>query len=462
MKTLIFSRTAKGRLSAAGGHPPSRPEPAAPRNRAAISNFPKTAKIAKFRWFSKIFGHSDPSFLFPVSFATLVIPVLFSLAFLFFPGSPLPASLKPTSLSGDRQHIVYFEGTASELEIYKIFGRETGPTVMILGGIQGDEPGGFMSADLYVDLALKKGNLIVVPRANFKSIISFARGVDGDMNRKFEAVKTSDPDRERVEIIKNLMAESDLFLNLHDGSGFFRNSWESDMANPNRYGQCIIADAEVYEHEGSGKVLHLGRDARRVVEDVNKEIREENYKFRFANHDTGSATSRHKEQRKSATYYALTRLGIPAFAIETSKDLPSLEMKILQHNLAINAFLNLYGVEIEHPRIHTEPPSLRFMVITVNGGAPLAAAEGETLFVARGDVVEVSYVGANYERGLSVDFQNLGSLNDLRTPLKIDSPTTIVARKDNQNIGSVKVALLKEGSGSIPRLERAGGGFLAG
>jgi hypothetical protein len=120
------------------------------------------------------------------------------------------------------------------------------------------------------------------------------------------------------------MAESDLFLNLHDGSGFFRDTWESEMANPERYGQCIIADADVYEHPATGRVLRLGDDARKVAEAINSEIKEERYKFRFANHDTLSESSRHKEQRKSASYYALTKLGIPAYGIETSKQLPSL------------------------------------------------------------------------------------------------------------------------------------------
>jgi hypothetical protein len=324
---------------------------------------------------------------------------------------------------------------------------------MILGGIQGDEPGGFLSADLYVDLALKKGNLIVVPRANFRSIISFARGTDGDMNRKFDDVTESDPDRERVEIIKNLMAEADLFLNLHDGSGFFRTSWESDMANPNRYGQCIIADAEVYTHPNSPRVLHLGQDARTVVEIVNQDIPEERYKFHFANHDTLAADTKHADQRKSATFYALTQLGIPAFGIETSKQLPSLEMKIFQHNLAINAFLSLYGVEIEHPRIHTEQPILYFMLLSVNGGVPLALEQGQTLFISPGDKVEVTFVGANYERGLSVDILNFGTLNDIRVPIGISNPTSIIARKDNIKFGEVKIEFLPPEAELRPAIE---------
>ena len=58
-------------------------------------------------------------------------------------------------------------------------------TLLLIGGIQGDEPGGFLAADLYADLSLEKGNLIVVPRANFPSILQQKRKVNEDMNRKF-------------------------------------------------------------------------------------------------------------------------------------------------------------------------------------------------------------------------------------------------------------------------------------
>ena len=62
---------------------------------------------------------------------------------------------------------------------------------MLIGGIQGNEPGGFLSADLYADMSLEKGNLIVVPRANFYSILLNKRGPHGDMNRKRLSSKSS-------------------------------------------------------------------------------------------------------------------------------------------------------------------------------------------------------------------------------------------------------------------------------
>lgn len=364
------------------------------------------------------------------------------------------ASAEPTPAAAkNRQHLVFGAGTPYEIEVYKIFGRLEGPTVMIMGGIQGDEPGGYMSADLYADLALRRGNLIVVPRANFKSVVMAHRGPDGDMNRKFEGDLSRDPDQHVIEVLKGLMAESDLLLNLHDGSGFYRPVWESDMANPNRYGQCVIADTDVYVNPETGQTVFLADYAREVVDRVNLEISEPLHKFHFFNTNTGASDSKYKEQRKSATYYALTQLGIPAFGVETSKSLPSLEMKIYQHNLAVNAFLDIFGVEIEQPRITLDKPEMGYAIISVNDAPPLAAADGQTLEVGKGDVIEVIHVGANYDRGLSADVLGLGGLNDLKKPLSIDRPTTIEFKKDNTRIGRINIALMSpDRSGQGPRL----------
>ena len=93
--------------------------------------------------------------------------------------------LLSTQLEAKTTSRVYFKGTDAELEVHFINGEVSGPTLLLLGGIQGDEPGGYLAADLYADISLKKGNMIVVPRANFPSIVGNSRGVAGDMNRKF-------------------------------------------------------------------------------------------------------------------------------------------------------------------------------------------------------------------------------------------------------------------------------------
>ncbi|MDR2489225.1 MAG: hypothetical protein LBD42_07025 [Desulfovibrio sp.] len=352
----------------------------------------------------------------------------------------------------ERQHLIFWQGTDQELEVFKIYGREAGPTVMIIGGIQGDEPGGFLSADPYADIALKKGNLIVVPRANFKSVVLNDRGPNGDMNRKFEDDLPHEPESNVIAVLKSLMAESDLLLNLHDGSGFYRPHWESDMANPKRYGQCIIADTSEYIHKAGSRIVELRKPAEEVVARLNKEIDDPLYKYHFFNMETVKDGTQYPEQRKSATYYALTRLGIPAFGIEASKQLPSLEMKIRHHVLAINAFLDIFGVELEQPGISLAKPVLGYVLISVNKAPPVAAAAGQTLMISPGDRVEVVHVGASCERGLSVEIQGFGGLNDLNRPVEIYKPTAIHVRQDSSLIGQIHVVPLREEGKKSPVL----------
>jgi len=204
-----------------------------------------------------------------------------------------------------REYKVYFENTPNELCVYKLYGRFDGNTIFILGGIQGDEPGGYLSADLYPDLVLDKGNLIVIPRANFHSIIKNNRGVNGDMNRRFDRKMPEDIEDQIVTIIKELMSESDLFLNLHDGSGFYSDTYIDENRNPRRYGQSIIADASLLVY---GKdTLRLEEMARQVIERMNMRIDNQDHKFHFMNTNTLMKDTKHPEQRKSATYYAVTK-----------------------------------------------------------------------------------------------------------------------------------------------------------
>ncbi|MCK4715331.1 MAG: hypothetical protein KAT54_00855, partial [Candidatus Marinimicrobia bacterium] len=209
-----------------------------------------------------------------------------------------------------RENLTYFKNTPNQLDVYRLYGRNDGNTIFILGGIQGDEPGGFLSADLYPNLVLEKGNLIVIPRANFHSIIKNNRGVNGDMNRRFDSDKPKDIDDQIVEIIKELIGESDLFLNLHDGWGFYSNTYINKNRNPRRFGQSIIADASEYIIEQD--TIHLERMAHTVLEKVNRRISNPDHHLHFMNTRTLITDTKFPEQKKSATYFALTQFGIPA------------------------------------------------------------------------------------------------------------------------------------------------------
>jgi hypothetical protein len=351
----------------------------------------------------------------------------------------------PDDTRGKRENLVYFPNTPYELNIYKIYGKKTGRTLMLIGGIQGNEPGGFLSADLYADMSLEKGNLVVVPRANFYSVLLNQRGYHGDMNRKFaKRPERMSMDDKIVSILKNLIAESDYLLNLHDGSGYYYPTYKSKWRNPQAFGQSVIADCEEYKVPDQKKVLKLGDMARTVIHEINEEIPNELHKFRFNNTRTDEPDSIHGEQLKSATYYALTAHHIPAFGIETSKFLPSIDLKVRYHNLAINAFMRLFDIVPEQPGLFLDPPELKYLIVSVNGATPIVIKNGQALNITVGDAVNIAHVEANYERGLSVDILGYGSLNDFRKDFSIYKNTSLLIRKDNKVFATIPIRVSEE------------------
>jgi len=352
---------------------------------------------------------------------------------LFFPLS---------SAHAKREHLVYFPNTAYELNVYKIFGKKPGKTLMLIGGIQGNEPGGFLSADLYADMSLEKGNLIVVPRTNFYSILLNQRGPHGDMNRKFTHEDIIDSMEDKiVSILKKLIGESDYLLNLHDGSGYYYPKYINKWRNPMRFGQSIISVCEEYILPGTEKRIELGGMARKVIQEVNPHIKNKLYKFHFNNTRTADHDSPHEEQRRSATYYALTRHNIPAFGVETSKFLPTIDLKVRHHNLVINAFIKLFGIIPEYPSSTLDPPVLKYLVVSINKQIPFVVKNNQDIRIHAGDTILVSHIEANYERGLSIDILGYGDINDLRKDFIITKDTNLIVRKDNQEIAEIPIRI---------------------
>lgn len=81
---------------------------------------------------------------------------------------------------------------------------QAGSTLLIIGGIHGDEPGGYFAPMLLAKhYKIESGNVWIVPNLNFDSIVQNKRGVYGDMNRKFAKIEPKDKDLEIVNEIKN-------------------------------------------------------------------------------------------------------------------------------------------------------------------------------------------------------------------------------------------------------------------
>lgn len=348
--------------------------------------------------------------------------------------------------AGQKIHTVFFEGEDNELHVYRINGSKPGKTLLIMGGIQGDEPGGFLAADFYADFLLEKGNLIVVPRANFPSILKKERQINQDMNRKFLDDNIFNYETKVVNVLKKLICESDCFLNLHEGSGIYSDKWESEEKNPKRFGQSIIADDSVLKRLDSKQSIHLEEMAEKVIKKVNEHIENKEHFFHFNNHKTKDPDSIHKEQLRSATYYAYDICKIPAFGIESAKFLP-LEQKVRQHIYAVNGFMEILDIIPQSPGIDLKKPEMQYMIISVNDSIPVVVGKMQRLKIHKGDMIQVHDIVSNYERGLSVDVIGLGNqFNDMKKKMAVHESTRIEAKKDFYTCGSVFLDIVPKDS----------------
>ena len=224
--------------------------------------------------------------------------------------------------------------------LHKIESGIPGPTLLVIGGIQGDEPGGFTAASMLVtNYKVEKGSVWVVPNLNFESIIKRSRGIHGDMNRKFNRLSEKDPEFEEVQKIKKIILSEDVdvILNLHDGSGFYKKKYINRMHNPSRWGQSIIIDQKTLDAKKFGELSSI---AGSVQQYINKQLRNSKKFFYVKNTETKKGDV---EMEKSLTYFAIKN-NRPAFAVEASKSFLTYE-RTFYHLLAVEGFMAELGIE---------------------------------------------------------------------------------------------------------------------
>ncbi|WP_241761441.1 M14 family metallopeptidase [Sulfurimonas gotlandica] len=219
-------------------------------------------------------------------------------------------------------------------------GKQDGNTLLVIGGIQGDEPGGFLSASLLAThYEITKGSVWIVPNLNFYSIIKRSRGPYGDMNRKFAELSAKDPEYETISRIKNYIKDESvkLIVNLHDGSGFYRKTYEDSMHSPSRWGQCSIVDQSNIDIPVYGNLEEISS---KVVKYVNDNLIKNEDIYHVHNTRTKEGD---KEMEKSLTYFAINQ-GKAAFGNEASKNLPT-HMRVYYHLLALEKYMDIMGIE---------------------------------------------------------------------------------------------------------------------
>ena len=237
--------------------------------------------------------------------------------------------------------ILLFTSVYAEVQLIKKENSDYNTTLLVIGGIHGDEPGGYFSASiLATHYEVTSKNLWIIPNLNKDSIRENKRGVNGDMNRKFSTLRKADKDTQTIKEIKKIILSKkvSLVLNLHDGHGFYRKENKGSIFNPNAWGQtCVIDQCDLNKNQPFGNLNNI---ANTVGDNINKKLLKAHHSFGVKNTNTKYED---EAMQLSLTYFAVTN-NKPAFAIETSKNLSSLTQKVFYQLLAIEEYMKIMGI----------------------------------------------------------------------------------------------------------------------
>ena len=187
-------------------------------------------------------------------------------------------------------------GTIYQTPYFAKTGARPGPTIVVMGGMHGDETAGYLAARQLKNWTINNGKLIVVPDANVPAIKANKRFVGRNMNALFPGKKDGDGNQRLAHELWQLIVNSkpDLLLTLHESRGFY----SEDRA---RYGQTFTFDLPDYRPDFAAVA---------------------------ASTNAGIAPARERFQLKMEafptcpTYCATRWLGIAATSIETARPLP--------------------------------------------------------------------------------------------------------------------------------------------
>jgi hypothetical protein len=359
-----------------------------------------------------------------------LLPALLALAVL---------ALAPASAQAQRvEKVTFFQGTQYPLTAWFIKGDEPGPTIMVQGGIQGDEKAGFVTAQLLTKARVRKGQLIVVPRANVPSINVSQRQVNVDLNRRFDKKYNRFYEDRLALAIRFLVSKATAFIHLHEGSGFYHPTYVDDLRNPLRYGQSIIIDTMVFENR-----INLAEAVSQVLSELNPTVVPAQYKFQLFNTQTFDSNTPYPEMRKTLTCYALENVGIPAMAVEVSKNIKQLGWKVRHQLTATALLLTRFGVNISPPEVEeldVDGYARRAGRIELNGQL---LSDGDVLRLQPNTVLAPCSPSAGndpFAPSLAVCASDRPEFNLLTSPRMALSPfSSLEVRSDGDAVARVKV-----------------------
>ncbi len=136
--------------------------------------------------------------------------------------TPIP---EPPVMPRGRETVTLLPGTEWEASGVIFHSGRPGPRLMVLGGVHGNEPGGWMAAEQIAGWEVEHGMLIVLPRVNHRSAAAFQRTLDGfgDLNRLYPGDPEGMPMARMAAAIVELARawRPHWLFDLHESWGFY-------------------------------------------------------------------------------------------------------------------------------------------------------------------------------------------------------------------------------------------------
>jgi hypothetical protein len=149
---------------------------------------------------------------------------------------PVTTTPQPFVIAQGEQRRLMMEGTPQETPLYVYGSGRPGKTVMVLGGVHGNEPGGWLAAErVQQTFRPATGAFLIIPRANRVATNAFERTLPslGDLNRLYPGSHDASQPMARMaaQIIDTLREfRVDVLLDMHESWAFYKDRTQNGTA----------------------------------------------------------------------------------------------------------------------------------------------------------------------------------------------------------------------------------------
>ena len=151
--------------------------------------------------------------------------------------SPAPPAATPVPfiVAEGEQRRRLMAGTLQETSLYVYGSGRPGKVIMVLGGVHGNEPAGWLAAErLQQSFRPANGAFLIVPRANRIATIAFERTLPdlGDLNRLYPGDAAGQPMARMAAEIVDLLHEFrvDVLVDMHESWAFYKDRPQNGTA----------------------------------------------------------------------------------------------------------------------------------------------------------------------------------------------------------------------------------------